>query len=58
LTTRHEQFLAKPLPKLQAKPVLVGEIQVQSLSLNKVNGDRFDMTPRSGDVIHDLRGRF
>jgi hypothetical protein len=58
LTTRHDQFSTKPLPELQDKPVLIEEIQVQSLAINKVADDRFDMTPKTGDVIEDLRGRF
>jgi hypothetical protein len=58
MTTRHEQFSAKPISELRGNPVLVEEIHVQSLSLNKVPDDRFDMTPAAGDVIDDLRGRF
>ncbi len=57
MTTRQEGFPLKPQPELKDKPVLVDEIQVQSLSVNKVSDDLFDMTPQKDDSIQDLRGR-
>jgi hypothetical protein len=58
LTTRHEQFPSRPVDELKAKPVLIEEIKVQSIAVNRVPDERFDMVPRQGDVIEDLRGRF
>ena len=58
LTARHEQFTSKPHPDLHDKPVMIEEIHVQSISVNKVADDLFDLTPKAGDVIDDLRGRF
>ncbi len=57
MTTRHETFTMKPHPELQGKPVMIEEIHVQSLTVNNVPDDRFDMTPKAGDAILDLRGR-
>ena len=56
-TTRQEEFPNKPIPELNGKPILVEETQVQRLSINHVPDDRFDMTPKAGDAIDDLRGR-
>ena len=56
--TRNEQFPAKPIPELKDKPVMIEEIHVQSLTINKIPDDRFDMTPKAGDGITDLRARF
>ena len=58
MTTRQEQFAAKPPAELNGKPVLIDEIKVQSIEINQVRDDRFDMVPKQGDVIEDLRGRF
>jgi hypothetical protein len=58
MSTRQEQFPARPLPELNGKPALIEEIQVKSLTVNKVSDDRFDMTPKTGDAIEDLRGQF
>jgi hypothetical protein len=58
MSTRQEEFPSKPIPELNGKPVLIEEIKVQSLTINKVSDDRFDMTPKPGDAIDDLRGGF
>jgi hypothetical protein len=58
MTTRQDQFPARPIPELNGKPVLIEETRVQSLTVNKVPDERFDMTPKQGDTIEDLRGRF
>jgi hypothetical protein len=58
MTTRHEQFAIRPIPELGEKPVLIEEIRVQSVAVNKVPDDRFDMTPKAGDSVDDLRARF
>jgi hypothetical protein len=57
MSTRQEQFPAKTVPELNGKPIIIEEIQVKSLTVNKVPDDRFDMTPKPGDAIEDLRGR-
>ena len=58
LKTRQERFAAKPPAELNGQPVLIDEIKVQSVEINQVQDDRFDMVPKQGDVIEDLRGRF
>jgi hypothetical protein len=58
MTTRMEQFSVRPMPDLGDKPIMVEEIHVQSLSVNQVPDERFDMIPQPGDTIDDLRGRF
>jgi hypothetical protein len=58
MTTRIEQFSAQPMPDLGDKPIMLEEIHVQSLSVNQVPDERFDMIPQPGDTIDDLRGRF
>jgi hypothetical protein len=58
MTCRHDMFPAKPHPELKDEPVLTEQIQVQSLEVNRVADDLFDMVPRKGDTIEDLRGRF
>jgi hypothetical protein len=58
VTTRQDQFPPTPIAELKAQPVLIEEIQVQSLEINHVPDDRFDMVPKKGDAIEDLRGRF
>jgi hypothetical protein len=58
MSTRQEQFPVRPVLELNGKPVLIEEIQVKSLTVNKVPDDLFDMTPKTGDAIEDLRGRF
>ncbi len=57
LSCRLDTFALKPHPDLKDKPVMTEEVQVQSLELNQVPDDRFDMTPQKGDSIEDLRGR-
>jgi hypothetical protein len=57
LSCRHDTFAMKPHPDLKDKPVMTEEVQVQSLEINHVPDDRFDMTPQKGDSIDDLRGR-
>jgi hypothetical protein len=58
LTTRYEQFPSRPVDELKGKPSMVEEIHVQSIEVNRVHDDLFDMVPRQGDAIEDLRGRF
>jgi hypothetical protein len=56
MTTRNEQFPSKPVPDLEGKPVMVVEIRVQKLEINHVSDALFDMKPKQGAVIEDLRG--
>ncbi len=58
MTIRRESFTARPHPDLKDRPVMLEEIHVQSLTVNKVPDNRFDMLPQNGDAIIDLRGRF
>jgi hypothetical protein len=58
MAVRHETFTAKPPAGREAKPVLTEEIRVQKLEINRVPDERFDMVPKPGDHIEDLRGRF
>ncbi len=57
LSCHQDTFAMKPQPDLKDKPVMTVEIQVQSLEINHVPDDLFDMTPKKGDSIEDLRGR-
>lgn len=54
--TLHEQFAADAPPAFQGKPVLIEETRVQKLEVNHVADDLFDMVPRKGDQVLDLRG--
>jgi hypothetical protein len=57
MNSRHDQFPSKPVAELNGKPVLTEEITVQTLEVNHVADDRFDMEPKQGDSIEDLRGK-
>ncbi len=54
--TLYEQFEEEAPPAFQGKPVLVEETRVQKLEINHVPDDLFDMVPRKGDQITDMRG--
>jgi len=56
MSTRNEQF-PEDAPDLGDKPAMVETIKVKSLTINRVPDDLFDMTPRQGDQIEDLRGK-
>ncbi len=56
--TQHEQFAADAPPASQGKPVVIEETRVQKLEVNHVPDDLFDMVPRKGDQVEDLRGNF
>jgi hypothetical protein len=56
MSTRNEQF-PKDAPDLGDRPVMVETIKVMSLTINRVPDALFDMTPRQGDRIEDLRGK-
>ena len=58
MAIRHDTFAAKPPEGFEGKPIMTEEIEVQTLEVNHVPDDRFDMSPRKGDQIEDLRGRF
>jgi hypothetical protein len=53
---RQAQFAEDAPAQWRDKPVVVEEIRVKSIEVNKVSDDRFDMVPKKGDVIEDLRG--
>lgn len=57
MNSRHDQFPSKPVAELNGKPVLTEEITVQTLEVNHVADDRFDMEPKQADSIEDLRGK-
>jgi hypothetical protein len=56
MSTRNEHF-HRGAPDLGDKPAMVEAIKVKSLTINKVPDSLFDMTPRQGDRIEDLRGK-
>jgi hypothetical protein len=58
MVTRLEQFGYKPIDELKGKPVMIEEVQVENIEVNRVPDERFDMVPKQGDAIDDLRGRF
>jgi hypothetical protein len=45
-------------PAWFSKAVLTEEVRVQRLEFNKAPDERFDLVPRQGDLVEDLRGRF
>ena len=53
---RQEQYAEDAPPEWKDKPVMIEEIRVTKLEVNKVSDDLFDMTPRKSDRIEDLRG--
>ena len=56
MSTRVETF-PRGGPDLGGKPATVETIKVKSLAINRVPDALFDMTPRQGDRIEDLRGK-
>jgi hypothetical protein len=56
MSTRNEQF-PNGAPGPGDKPAMVEAIKVKSLTINHVPDALFDMTPRQGDRIEDLRGK-
>lgn len=54
--TVHEQYAADAPPDFQGKPVVVEEVRVEKLQVNQVKDALFDMAPRKGDRVEDLRG--
>jgi hypothetical protein len=58
LATRYEQYSLKPPEELKGKPVVIEEVRVKRIEVNLVPDDRFDMLPKQGDLIEDLRARF
>jgi hypothetical protein len=53
---RHEQYADDAPPEWKQKPVLIEDVRVTKIEVNKVSDDLFDMTPRESDRIEDLRG--
>ncbi|WP_422927799.1 hypothetical protein [Singulisphaera sp. PoT] len=52
----HQRFADDAPTDLKGKPVLVENIRVEKVEVNRVADDLFDMMPKAGDVIEDLRG--
>jgi hypothetical protein len=57
MSAKHETFAAKPPAGREGKPDLTEVLRVQRLEINRVPDGRFDMVPKQGDHIEDLRGR-
>ncbi len=55
---RQESYADDAPPEFKDKPVLIEEIRVTKIEVNKVSDDLFDMTPRKSDRVEDLRGAF
>jgi hypothetical protein len=55
---RQETFDDDAPQEWKEKAVLIQEIRVSRIEVNKVSDDLFDMTPRKGDRTEDLRGQF
>jgi hypothetical protein len=53
---RVESYADDAPREFKDKPVLIEEIRVSKIQVNKVSDDLFDMTPRKTDRIEDLRG--
>jgi hypothetical protein len=53
---RQESYAEDAPPDYRDKPVLIEELRVTKLEINKVSDDLFDMTPRKSDRVEDLRG--
>jgi hypothetical protein len=53
---RTDMFALDAPPEWKGKPVVTEEIRVETLAINQVPDDRFDMVPKKGDSIVDLRG--
>ncbi|MFO0960388.1 MAG: hypothetical protein U0800_23630 [Isosphaeraceae bacterium] len=58
MEVRHERFGADAPADWGNKPAIVEEIRVDRIDLNAVPDERFDLVPRKGDTVEDLRGRF
>jgi hypothetical protein len=56
LLCRQEQYAEDATPEWKDKPVVIEEIRVTKIEVNKVSDDLFDMTPKKNDRIEDLRG--
>ncbi|KAJ3058996.1 hypothetical protein HK102_010213, partial [Quaeritorhiza haematococci] len=54
---RGERYPIEPVAELEGKAAAVETIEVRELSINRVPDSLFDMTPREGDRVEDLRGR-
>ena len=55
---RCEQYPSVAVPGFEGKPATVESITVQALTTNRVPDSLFDMSPREGDRVDDLRGKF
>jgi hypothetical protein len=53
---RQEHYADDAPPDWKDKPVMIEEVRVSKIEVNKVADDLFDMTPKKGDRIEDLRG--
>ena len=53
---RHAWFAEDFRPEWRGKPVVIENVRVQGIEVNKVPDDRFDIVPGKADVIEDLRG--
>jgi hypothetical protein len=56
LHCRQETFAEDAPPEWKDKPVMIEEITVSKLEVNKVSDDLFDMNIRKSDHVEDLRG--
>jgi hypothetical protein len=54
---RSERYPIEPVAGLEGKAATVETIEVRELSVNRVPDSLFDMTPREGDRVEDLRGQ-
>jgi hypothetical protein len=55
---RQESYADDAPPEFKDKPVMIEEVRVTKIEVNKVSDDLFDMTPRKNDRVEDLRGAF
>jgi hypothetical protein len=53
---RQETYAEDAPPEWKDKPVMIEEVRVSKIEVNKVSDGLFDMTPRKTDHIEDLRG--
>ncbi|QEH33464.1 hypothetical protein OJF2_19660 [Aquisphaera giovannonii] len=58
LSTTREQFSDKAPPEIRDRPVMIVETRVETIQVNRVPDDLFDMVPAKNDAIDDLRARF
>lgn len=54
---KNERYADDAPANLRDKPVMVEEIRVEKVEVNRVADDLFDMVPKADDVIEDLRGK-